>query len=215
MGGLQLKRLIVPLFIIVALTLGCSKKSDVKYSQDEKITELAQKAITSSSGNDFPVRVAAELSQGMHIAMVQNGIDSPQYVVNLRISNIGDSDIKYKLMKASFVNPTTEKGMTSTVMKSNSKLSDPEGFNPANAECFVLKPKSTDTKNQLESNGWTYDILAGLGKDEKIVLLVEFVGEDGEHLATYGCRLPELGDLPSTYSSKGKSVVAQLERADR
>lgn len=156
----------------------------------------------------FPVSVVAEVSRGMHIAMMMpNGIDSPEYVVNLRLTNTGSVDISYSSLKIRFGNPTTGEGLTNTVLKCGKGFDD-RNLDMTNKEAYVdavLRSHETE-KHETSTNGYTYQLLRGLGKGEEVILLLEIMGKGDTVLAAYGCHLPDLSELPSQYGDK-KMVI--------
>jgi len=150
--------------------------------------------------NGFPVDVTAKLSRDAYNPMVAQAIPSPEYVVLLTATNASDKPITFNVIKATFANQTTGDGMTSTLMRSEDdveSLPDDRDLAAAASE-FTLEARGSE-EHEFTTNGYTMDLITGLEPGDSIVLIVTFIGEDGEDIASYGCSLPDVGELPSKY----------------
>lgn len=196
------------LLVLSLMLVGCGEKQTVVGANVG-----GQKTTFASNRNDFPVTVAATLSQGMYFAMVQNGIDSSEYVVDLRISNIGSSPVRYKIMRVHFINPTTEKGLTTTTLKTAKDFDiEDDQEEIAKKSVFLIKPHSTN-EHRVSTNGYTYDILTGMSEDENVRLVVEFIDQGDKVVAAFGTKLPGLVTLPHERDQSKKTIVL-LTRID-
>lgn len=199
--------------LIVMLGASCAKR------EPPSTPTIHPKALVTKKAEDaFPLKVTAKLYQDLYDPMVIQRSPCPEYIASLVITNMGQKTVTYNQVVVLFANPSTDYAMRCTIVSNmGSDTEDDSGIpdveKAKKTSLYKLDPLQTH-ETEVETNGYTEELLDGLEPGMKIELFVIFiVGKDEDIAAAYMYDLPMLGELPSKYSDD-KIVKIELEKLE-